>query len=146
MAFCVDCKKDPRQDLHLERLHFLVCKSHMVCDKCLGKRGTALDCKVCCDRGIWIFIDNSNIWIGAKKIMNAKRHFTSPQDHRVRIDTGSLCDIISHGRHIVEGTVYGSKPPELDTVWKKCREQGLKVTIHARSLVSGKSMCRWQSM
>ncbi len=47
-------------------------------------------------------------------------------------------DIIAHGREIKLGTVYGSEPPPLDTVWRRSKEQGLQVNVHTLSMVSGK--------
>ena len=88
--------------------------------------------------GIWIFVDDSNIWIEAKKLQGQAKGFKSNEDHRVRIDMGKLADLIADGRRVQEGVLYGSEPPPVDTVWKKIREKGWKVGSQRRSMITGK--------
>lgn len=89
--------------------------------------------------GIWIFVDDSNIWIGAMKLQSSRRGFKTGHDHRVRIDIGKLTDAVAGGRPVAQGTLYGSEPPALDTVWKKIRSfQNWKVDSHHRSRITGK--------
>ena len=42
---------------------------------------------------IWLFVDSSNIWIEAKRLLGEAKGFTS-EDPRVRIDVGKLSDLI----------------------------------------------------
>ena len=76
--------------------------------------------KECC----WIFVYDSNIWIVAKKLQSRLKKFKTGEDHRVRIDMGKLGDVLANGRTIMKGTLYGSEPPRIDTVWKKIEERG----------------------
>lgn len=64
----------------------------------------------------WIFVYDSNIWITAKKLQSQRKKFKTGEDHRVRIDVGKLGDVLAGGRTIEKGTLYGSKPPNIDTV------------------------------
>ena len=86
----------------------------------------------------WIFVYDSNIWIVAKKLQSRLKKFKTGEDHRVRIDMGKLGDVLANGRTIVKGTLYGSEPPRIDTVWKKIEERGWKVEKRQRDEISGK--------
>ena len=84
-------------------------------------------------RGIWIFVNDSNIWIEAKKLQSKQKMFKTSEDHRVRMDMGKLADVLAKQRPIIEGNLYGSEPPSIDTVWKRIREQGWKVHTTQRT-------------
>ena len=88
--------------------------------------------------GIWIFVDDSNIWIEAKKLQSKTKQFKTCEDHRVRIDMGKLADVIADGRPVKQGVLYGSEPPPVDTVWEKIRERGFRVDAQRRSRMTGK--------
>ena len=89
--------------------------------------------------GIWIFVDDSNIWIEAKKLQSEKRKLKTKQDHRVRIDVGKLADAVADGRIIRKGLLYGSEPPPVDTVWEKIRKiKNFSVHSKHRSQLTGK--------
>ena len=89
--------------------------------------------------GIWIFVDDSNIWIEAKKLQSEKRRLKTKQDHRVRIDVGKLADAVADGRDIRKGLLYGSEPPPVDTVWEKIRKiKNFSVHSKHRSQLTGK--------
>lgn len=87
--------------------------------------------------GIWIFVDDSNLWIEAKKLQGRRKGFKTSEDHRLRIDVGKLADIIA-GDRPAQGFLYGSEPPPVDTVWKKIRSKGWKVDTRHRSTITGK--------
>ena len=84
-------------------------------------------------RGIWIFVNDSNIWIEAKKLQSKQKMFKMSEDHRVRMDMGKLADVLAKKRPIIEGSLYGSEPPSIDTVWKQIHEQGWKVHTTQRT-------------
>ena len=88
--------------------------------------------------GIHIFVDDSNIWIEAKKL-HAKKFKTISEDPRVRLDMGKLADVLANGRPVQQGILYGSEPPPIDTVWKKIEEKaGWKVKSKRRDMITGK--------
>lgn len=88
--------------------------------------------------GIHIFVDDSNIWIEAKKL-HAKKYKTLSTDPRVRIDMGKLADVLANGRPVEQGILYGSEPPPIDTVWKKIKEKaGWTVKSKRRDMITGK--------
>lgn len=89
---------------------------------------------------VYIYIDNSNLWIEAKKHPIRKRSFmtNTKEDHRIRIEIGKLTEVVAAGRTVKEGFLYGSRPPPADTVWEKMRKQGFEVQVYDRSKVTGK--------
>ena len=84
-------------------------------------------------RGVWIFVNDSNIWIEAKKLQSKQKMFKTSEDHRVRMDMGKLADVLAKQRPIIEGNLYGSEPPSIDTVWKRIHEQGWNVHTTQRT-------------
>ncbi|XP_071085653.1 uncharacterized protein [Haliotis cracherodii] len=88
--------------------------------------------------GIWIFLDDSNFWIEAKKVKGYRLNKSFTEDPRLRIDVGGLANLISNGRVVNHATLYGSEPPPVDTVWKKIEEKGWEIKKHKRSEWTGK--------
>ena len=88
--------------------------------------------------GIYIFVDDSNIWIAAKQLRSRLKRYKTSEDHRVRIDMGKLADVLADGRTIEQGILYGSEPPPHDTVWNKIREKGFRVKSEHRHILTGK--------
>ena len=90
------------------------------------------------ERPIWIYVDDSNIWISAKKLAATVKKLKTKEDHRVRIDVGRLADVVARTRPIAQGFLYGSEPPPVDTVWEKIKDRGWEVYRKKRSTVTGK--------
>lgn len=145
----------------------LKCMCHGVCSKCLEVRAkarpnTLLSCDTCSspaspldqdgacidtcevklanvdEPGVWIYVDDSNIWIEAKKLASKVNRLKSTEDHRVRIEIGKLTDIVAKDRPVAQGFLYGSEPPAIDKVWKKIREHGWNVDPLKKSRMTGK--------
>jgi uncharacterized LabA/DUF88 family protein len=76
-----------------------------------------------------MFVNDSNIQIEAKKLQSKQKMLKTSEDHRVRMDMGKLANVLAKGRPIRQGTLYGSEPPSIDSVWEKIREQGWKVNV-----------------
>lgn len=150
---CVECDK-----VCIGEKITLDCSDHHVCIKCLPKRAERLgndvvSCVACRNsraftRGtspvdvkdnVWIFVDDSNIWIEGKKLRAKVQHLKTTEDPRARIDIGRLTDVVAKGRNVIKGTLYGSEPPKVDTVWNKIRKMGWVVPApKKRSLITGK--------
>ena len=91
------------------------------------------------ERPIWIYVDNSNIWIHAKQLAARRKRMKTKEDHRVRIDIGKLTSVVANGRPVAQGFLYASEPPAVDTVWEKIKERGWKVPQpKKRSKLTGK--------
>lgn len=132
----------------------LKCAQHKLCQKCFPRniaqfgtdeesmyRCPAVECAVPDTPlpPIWIFVDNSNIWIGAKYLANKVKGFKSSKDHRVRLNIGKLTDVVSKKRRVKKGMLYGSEPPQIDSVWEKIREhKGWDVQTKKKSFLTHK--------
>ena len=85
---------------------------------------------------IWIFLDDSYTWIEAKKAAaqaaaTVKSHSDKLKTNRIRISVGGLFEIVRKNRNIKESNIlYGSKPPPIDSVWKKAEKYDFKVKCH----------------
>ena len=59
----------------------------------------------------FIFVDISEKWIKAEE--TAK----TPGDDKARLDFGKVIGAVAKGKDVVKTTLYGSEPPQSDTVW-----------------------------
>ena len=123
---CLHCPKEGEVTL--------TCRKHKLCVECLKKNvglygiekldtcpapGCAAPTST--SKPIWIYVDNSNIWIGAKRLVSKVKKFQSSKDHRVRLNIGNLTDVVAKSREVKMGVLYGSEPPQIDSVWEKIR-------------------------
>jgi hypothetical protein len=90
---------------------------------------------------IFIYIDNSNLWIQGQRTYAEKRGLDVSWDPTWRFDVGRLRDILlsNSGLRADEKTfdvkvdLYGSTPPPVDTVWKAIESHNVKVNTFERS-------------
>lgn len=82
---------------------------------------------------VFIYVDDSNIWIEGKKLAAKQLNLKCVEDPRLRLDIGKVADVVANGREVGWGILYGSEPPPIDTVWNKIREHGWKVFTSKRS-------------
>ena len=91
--------------------------------------------------GVWMFVDNSNIWIECKRAeakLKFKKNPLFDEDPRLRLDMGRLAEQVRRGRPIIDAQLYGSEPPEIDTIWQLATKKGWEVNRFKRNLISGK--------
>ena len=164
MECCVDCGAELQTGSDKAQTMLLNCKAHCICSECLQRRAISkptqlLDCSSCnsqqatsklisdnsqrdvekpSEKPIWIYVDDSNIWIEAKKLASIVKGLKTTEDHRVRIDVGKLTDVVAEHRPVAQGFLYGSEPPPIDTVWEKIEQRGWKVAREKRSRKTGK--------
>lgn len=84
---------------------------------------------------VFIYWDNSNIYIGAKD-MAAEREGGSAY-HRVRLDFANLLQLASGGRSIENAFAVGSIPPELRQVWNRLEGTGVNIELLERGALHG---------
>lgn len=84
--------------------------------------------------GVVLFLDDSNIWIGAKTAASGP-HFH--YDPRVRIDVGKLIKALTKDRVLVKCAIYGSEPPPYDSFWRIYEDLGAEVITFPRSTITG---------
>jgi hypothetical protein len=85
---------------------------------------------------VYIFWDNSNIFIPAQEVANRKDGAGTGREVRIQFD--HLFDLAKAGREVVQGVCVGSVPPELEHVWKRLRATGVVVELYERGKGSGK--------
>ena len=146
---CCKCNKD------LTRFHkiWLCEKKHMTCCRCFADKmfyDNKMRCSSCseslepikppCEDNdhVFIYVDDSNMWIEAKKLAANKLNLKCVEDPRLRLDIGKVTDVIANNRKVAWGILYGSEPPPIDSVWQKIRERGWKVITTQRSSFTGK--------
>lgn len=88
--------------------------------------------------GLFLFIDNSNIYIEAQRVARYKYNYDDELVVRMRVSYGDLLDYISNGRPVRETVLVGSKPPPNDRLWNRLKEMGVKPIIFDRDVYSGK--------
>jgi hypothetical protein len=87
------------------------------------------------EKSLYVFVDNSNIWIEGKKVAGLNKRSPVPSDWRYRIDYGKLLDLVQGARTLGEvPKLYGSEPPPVDTVWQRIKECGFDVTLFKRNI------------
>ncbi len=87
---------------------------------------------------LYIYIDNSNLWIGKKKTYAQSQGFSDISDTRWRFDTGRLKTVLIRCSQLkaagietdIEIFLYRSTPPPIDTVWKAIEAHNVKVKTH----------------
>lgn len=139
----------------LTRFHkiWLCEKKHMTCCQCFADK-MFYDNKMRCSSyseslepikppcedndHVFIYVDDSNMWIEAKKLAANKLNLKCVEDPRLRLDIGKVTDVIANNRKVTWGILYGSEPPPIDSVWQKIRERGWKVITTQRSSFTGK--------
>jgi hypothetical protein len=85
---------------------------------------------------VYIFWDNSNIFIPAQQAATQKESALNGRDVRIQFD--NLFDLAKAGRDVVQGVCTGSVPPELERVWTRLRATGITVELYERGAASGK--------
>lgn len=90
---------------------------------------------------VWVYIDNSNLWIQGQRTYAEKNKMKVSWDPTWRFDVGRLKEILMGQSGLtaeekmfeVKVELYGSTPPPVDTVWKAIESHNVKVNKFARS-------------
>ncbi len=96
----------------------------------------------------WIYVDNSNLWIGGKSVSAvakgdakslADANMKCILDNDWRMDFGELYRLLTEENpsNVARAMFYGSSPPDDDTIWKLAEECGFEVVVEKRN-VAGK--------
>ena len=86
--------------------------------------------------GIFIYWDNSNIFISAQAVAVAEEGETAR--FRVRINFANLLHLVRSGREIERAVAVGSIPPELRGVWNRLENEGVTVQLLERGSLHGR--------
>ena len=90
---------------------------------------------------IFIYIDNSNLWIQGQRTYAEKKKLDVSLDPTWRFDVGRLREVLLKNSGLatdeqtfdVKVNLYGSTPPPVDTVWNAIASHGVKVNTFPRS-------------
>ena len=93
---------------------------------------------------VFIFWDNSNIFISAQSVAEKKEG----QDARyqIRIDFQNMLELARADREIEYAIAVGSVPPQLRQVWNVLERSGIKVELFERGAQSAKEQAVDQAL
>lgn len=84
---------------------------------------------------IFVFVDNSNVWIEGKKFSGRKSKPPVESNYLYRIEYGKLLQHVLEGRDLAAiPKLYGSEPPPNDSVWNIIRSKGYDVKVFKRNI------------
>lgn len=120
---CNDCHADVVFEAAIDG----AVKKEILCTTC-GDKHAPIKPKVSGGH-VFIYVDDSNIWIEGKKLAAKQANFKCVEDPRLCMDMGKVADFVAKAREIACNNLYGSEPPPIDTVWKKSRRCGWTVKL-----------------
>ena len=85
---------------------------------------------------VFIYWDNSNIFIGAREAA-AEREGEAARS-RVRVHFRNLLELARGGRSVHRAVAGGAAPPELRHVWNRLENEGVDVCLLERGTVHGR--------
>lgn len=85
---------------------------------------------------VYLFWDNSNIFIGTKFVANRREGMMSEANCRVQFD--AIHKLAVAGRPIGGGVCVGSVPPEIRVVWDKLKQTGVILELYERGADTGR--------
>ncbi len=92
----------------------------------------------------FVFVDNSNVWIEGKRASAVLKGYASTmweahernvEDSSWRIDFGRLLNLITDGHTelVKKAVLFGSKPPQSDTLWRAAQFANFEVKVNERN-------------
>jgi uncharacterized LabA/DUF88 family protein len=90
----------------------------------------------------FVYVDNSNVWIEGMRVAAVARGLApsirvaqqSSITGEWRMDFGRLLHFAGGNRsNIGRAVLYGSKPPENDSLWEAARAEGFEITVYDRN-------------
>jgi len=96
---------------------------------------------------IYVYVDNSNVFIEGKRVSAVKKKLASnikdamnngTLDNSWRLDFGRLhnCISVQLEDNIEKAVLFGSRPPENDSVWKTAKSHGFQTVIMDRNIAN----------
>lgn len=94
-----------------------------------------------------VFVDNSNLWIEGKYVSAVLKglaknlddaHINKIEDREWRIDFGKLLRLVTNddSANIKIAMIFGSKPPDNDSLWAVAKSCGLEPKVHERNFAN----------
>lgn len=85
---------------------------------------------------IYVFWDNSNVFIPAQDVASAREPGFSFDRRALQIHFENLMTLVRCGRRLAYGIAVGSLPGDMRSVWEKLKEAGLAVELFERGSAS----------
>jgi hypothetical protein len=95
---------------------------------------------------LYVYVDNSNVWIEGQRISAVRKGLARDLieamnervvDHDWSYDFGRLYEIACpDGVPIGRSKLWGSKPPENDSLWARARHEGFEVETFERNVAN----------
>lgn len=82
---------------------------------------------------LFLFIDNSNLYIEMRRVAQLVFGYGDKVLPRVRVDFGRLLDYVKKERELKDAILVGSKPPPNDSLWARLKQLGIELKIYERS-------------
>jgi len=91
----------------------------------------------------FVYIDNSNIWIEGRRVSAVKKDMAFDVwdainnnifDMGWKYDFGKLLNLVGGMKNgLKKASLFGSRPPENDSLWEAARRHGFEVTVEDRN-------------
>lgn len=95
---------------------------------------------------LYVYVDNSNVWIEGKRISAVRKGMATSARAAMELgvtdpswtyDFGKLYQAICpDDEKIGRSSLFGSRPPENDSVWEMARREGFEVTLFDRNFAN----------
>jgi len=95
-------------------------------------------------KSVFVFLDNSNIFISAKTVAAEREGGDAP--YQIRIQFDNLLQLAVAGRKLEFAIAVGSVPPPLRHVWNRLESAGVKVELFERGAMSAREQAIDQAL
>jgi len=95
-------------------------------------------------KSIFVFWDNSNIFISAKTVAAEREGGDAP--YQIRIQFDNLLQLAAAERNIEFAIAVGSVPPPLRHVWNRLEGAGVKIELFERGALSAREQAIDQAL
>src|SRR5206468_4283618 len=95
-------------------------------------------------KSVFVFWDNSNIFISAKTVSAEREGGDAP--YQIRIQFDHLLQLAVAGRKLEFAIAVGSVPPPLRHVWNRLEAAGVKVELFERGAMSSREQAIDQAL
>ncbi len=96
---------------------------------------------------LYLYVDNSNVFIEGKRVSAVKKSYAYDIqqamqrgifDNEYRLDFGKLHKFVSGngGTNIAKAKLFGSRPPENDSLWNIAKQAGFETVVYDRNIAN----------
>ena len=94
---------------------------------------------------LYVYVDNSNVWIEGTRLSAVRRGMAHDMqdaithnvtDHSWSYDFGKLYQAVSQGNDVGRASLFGSRPPQNDSLWELAKKKGFEVEVFDRNVAN----------